>query len=154
MNKKLIIFLIVLGVAQFIKPAINESIYDAKTDFLAIENPPEALQNQIKTSCYDCHSNTTKYPWYNKITPVNYWLNNHIEEAKDHLNFSDWSRYSVKKKIDILEECIEELEEKEMPLSSYTWLHKEASLSDSDRQALLAWLELVKIKYELTPPPM
>ena len=71
---------------------------------------------------------STNYPWYNSITPVNYWLNGHIKEGKKHFNVSKWASYSVKKKDHKLEELIEELEAQDMPLASYTWTHKEAQL--------------------------
>jgi len=154
MNKKLIIALVVLAVAQFLKPTPNENIYHAKSDFLAIEKPSEAIANKIQASCYNCHSNNTAYPWYNKITPVNFWLNNHVKGAKKHINFSNWSKYSTKNKLHALEECVEVLEAHQMPLKSYVWLHKEAKLSEEKRKEIVIWLQQLQVKYELEAPPM
>jgi len=154
MNTKLKIVLLVLFLIQFLKPTLNENEYDAKTDFLATEKPSEAIAKQFKASCYNCHSSKTVYPWYNTITPINFWLNNHIKEAKSHIDFSNWTKYSTKNKLHALEECIEELEEHEMPLKSYVWLHEEAKLSDQNRKEMITWLKQLQIKYELIPPPM
>jgi len=154
MKKKYILIAVILVVIQFIKPTLNTDRYNEQTDFLAIEKPTEVIAKQIKVSCYNCHSNTTQYPWYNNITPINFLINHHIKEAKSEINFSVWSKYSVKNKIHAIEECIEELEEDEMPLKSYVWLHNEAKISAKSKKELITWLQQLKVKYELIPPPM
>ena len=56
---------------------------------LAHQVPPDVLQ-VLKTSCYDCHSNNTVYPWNASVQPVSLWLGNHIAEGKGELNFSEF----------------------------------------------------------------
>ena len=56
--------------------------------FIAETNPSEEVLKVLKESCFDCHSNKTNYPWYNNITPVNFWLAAHVKDGKKHLNFS------------------------------------------------------------------
>jgi len=89
------------------------------TDFIKIYNPPKNVSLLLKTSCYDCHSNNTIYPWYNKVQPVARFLQHHINEAKHKLNFSEFAKYTVKCKKHKLDECIDEVKEDEMPLTSY-----------------------------------
>ena len=100
----------------------------------------------LKTQCFDCHTNVTKYPWYAEIAPFSFWLDDHILDAKKHFNMSEWSSFSAKKKDHKLEELIEEVEEGEMPLPSYTWIH--GTLSDADKKTLLDWANIARLNYE------
>ncbi|NQY30218.1 MAG: heme-binding domain-containing protein [Flavobacteriaceae bacterium] len=155
MIKKLItVFLILFAIAQFFNPQKNEYTSTPESDFILTEKPPQQLAAILKESCYDCHSNNTRYPWYDRITPVNFWLNGHIKGAKKELNFSLWNQYSAKRKAHKLEECIEMINERKMPLESYLLTHGEAKLSDSEIKILTDWIVLLKIKYETTDLPM
>ena len=155
MIKKISIGLLALfAAAQFINPDKNESEFVPESDFITLEQPPQHLASIMKTSCYDCHSNNTIYPWYDRITPVNFWVTDHIKHGKKHLNFSEWDTYSAKKKAHKLDEFIEMIEDKEMPLASYTLTHQDAKLSDADITALTNWVTLVKIKIEVANQPM
>ena len=93
------------------------------------------------------------YPWYNNIAPISYWLANHVKEGKDHLNFSSWDKYSIKKKDHKLEEIIEMVGEGEMPLWEYTWTHGEARLTQEQRNAVVEWAKRTRILYQLGPKP-
>jgi hypothetical protein len=155
MIKKISIGLFALFViAQFINPEKNESEFVPESDFITLEQPPQHLADIMKTSCYDCHSNNTIYPWYDRITPVNFWVTDHIKHGKKHLNFSEWDSYSAKKKVHKLDEFIEMIEDKEMPLASYTLTHQDAKLSDADIAELTNWVTLVKIKIEVANQPL
>jgi hypothetical protein len=98
----------------------------------------------LKTSCYDCHSNHTNYPWYSKITPVNWWLNHHIEEGKRELNFSTIATGSFKRKARKLKETAELVEKHEMPMDSYLWIHSEAKLDEAQRRMIIDWAKLAQ----------
>jgi len=113
----------------------------AENDFLYAVGAPEEVTQIIKTSCYDCHSNTTQYPWYSNVAPVSWWLKDHINEAREELNFSEWETFEHKRKLKKLKEAVEELEEKEMPLTSYTITHGDAKLSDQQRELLINWFK-------------
>lgn len=155
MFKKIITTLLILFViAQFFNPQKNEYTKAPDSDFILTENPPKQLADILKESCYDCHSNNTRYPWYDKITPVNFWVNGHIKHAKEELNFSLWSQYNAKRKVHKLEECIEMINDREMPLKSYLLTHSEAKLSDTEIKLLADWITFLKIKYEITDLPM
>ncbi|MCF6306801.1 MAG: heme-binding domain-containing protein [Flavobacteriaceae bacterium] len=143
----LIILIIALVVMQFIRPDKNEGGYESLAAFKTETNVPEEVFEILKTNCFDCHSNQTVYPWYAEISPLSYWFKDHIDEGKDELNFSEWKSYSVKKKDHKLEELVEEVEEGEMPLDSYTWIH--AKLSKKDRKTLIVWANLARLPYQL-----
>jgi len=128
---------IVLVAIQFIgTDKNNANTYEVDT-FISETKPSANIQNILKLKCYDCHSNKTNYPWYSNIVPISIWTNNHVQEGKEHLNFSNWSNYNTQQKIHKLNELIEEVEEGEMPLESYEILH--GDLSISEKEALIDW---------------
>jgi hypothetical protein len=148
LKKIAIVLLVALVIAQFFGPEKNEGDITAVDTFLAETNPPENVRKILSESCFDCHSNSTKYPWYDNITPVNYWLNDHVKDGKKHLNFSDWSTYSLKKKEHKMDELYEEVEKGEMPLNSYTWTHSEANLTQEQIAEMVAWGKSVQADYK------
>lgn len=152
-KKILLLFLVLLVIAQFFSPEQNEGDIASVEAFFAETNPPEEVKIILKESCFDCHSSVTKYPWYNNITPVNYWMADHVKVASKHFNFSKWEGTSVKRKDHKFEELIEMIEEKEMPLPSYTWMHKESKLTEAQRESVIAWAKQVRFKYSLLPKP-
>lgn len=140
-RKILIVLLVALVIIQFI-PIDREVPASANSnDFIYMTNPPEEVVIILKQACYDCHSYQTKYPWYAKIAPVKFWLQDHIIEGREHLNFSEWGNYSDERRTHKLEELIEEVGEGEMPLDSYTWVHDEARLSQDQVNALVNWVK-------------
>lgn len=146
--KKIAIALLIILIAmQFYRPDKNTAQGDYVAAFEAETQPPTEVKQILKTACYDCHSTNTEYPWYNNIAPVSYWLADHIEDGKRHLNFSDWENYDNKKKDHKLEEVIEEVNEGKMPLNEYTWTHADADLSDEQINVLVSWAEEARKKY-------
>lgn len=138
-KKILYALLAVLIVIQFIRPEKNISEVPSENDIRVSYNVPSNVLEVLKRSCYDCHSNNTVYPWYANIQPIGWWLHDHIDEGKDELNFSEFAAYSAKKADHKLDEVIELIEEKEMPLESYLIIHKEAELSPQDAELVIAW---------------
>ena len=139
--------LIVFVLAQFFGPKLNDGDLTSVEAFIEDTNPSDEVTAIFKSSCFDCHSSHTRYPWYNHITPVNYWLAEHVKDGKKHFNVSQWSDYSNKKKDHKLEELIEEVKTKEMPLPSYTWTHGEADLSQEQIAAMIDWAKQARMKY-------
>ena len=140
-KKILIVLLVIFGVMQFFRiNKTNPKVEKAK-DFLAIAQPPADIEKIIRSACYDCHSNETVYPWYSNVAPVSWFLEHHIEEGREHLNFSVWGDYPEKKANHKLHECEEEVEEGEMPLNSYTWTHGDAKLSSEQKEKLADWFK-------------
>ena len=138
--KKILLALVAIFVLiQFYRPAKNISVGVYANAIERHYNVPQNVGSLLKTSCYDCHSNNTKYPWYNNVQPVASWLNSHINDGKRHLNFDEFNTYPAEKKRKKLQEVAETIENGEMPLSSYTLIHGDAKLSASDKQALMDW---------------
>lgn len=109
---------------------------------------PVYVLGLLKTSCYDCHSNTTAYPWYNNIQPVKWWLADHVNSGKRHLNFDEFNSYSKEKKLKKLDEVAETIREGEMPLTSYTVVHQNAKLTDTQKSEIEQWVNEVKKQIE------
>lgn len=148
-----LVLLVALIIAQFFGPEKNDGDIASVEAFIADTNPPEDVQMIMKSACFDCHSDHTRYPWYNNITPVNYWLADHVKDGKKHFNVSKWSDYSDKKKDHKLEELAEEVEEGHMPLPSYTWTHGDAKLSKEQIEAVEAWVKTARMKYAFLKDP-
>ena len=144
MKKKHVITVIVIGIIaliQFIRiDTVNPEVVPEK-DFLNVTQAPPEIANILTTSCYDCHSNQTKYPWYAQIAPGSWFMKKHINEGREHLNFSTWTDYTADKQISKKEKIVEEVEESEMPLTSYTLIHSDAKLTDASRLALIDWFK-------------
>ena len=148
-KKTAVILLVVLIAMQFYRPEKNMDHGDHTLIFITETNPPEDVKHVLKNTCYDCHSNDTKYPWYNNIAPVSYWLADHVEHGKGELNFSEWERYSSKNKSHKLEEVVEVIEDNAMPLKEYTWMHTEAKLTDVQKQTIIKWAKQSRALYQL-----
>ncbi|MFA5244123.1 MAG: heme-binding domain-containing protein [Pedobacter sp.] len=149
LKKKILLGLLaVLVVIQFFKPELNQSAAETPNDIFAHYTAPDSLQQMIRTSCYDCHSNNTVYPWYSNIQPVAWWLANHVNEGKSELNFSEFATYTPKKADHKLEELIEMIEKGEMPLKSYTILHGDTRLSAVQQKAITDWAKEVRAKIQ------
>jgi predicted Fe-S protein YdhL (DUF1289 family) len=142
--KKIIIGIIaVLALIQLIRPEKNNS-NDYKNDISTVMEIPKEVKEIIKNSCADCHSNSTVYPWYSEIAPVSWYLASHVNDGKEHLNFSEWTAYNKDQKRHILKDLEEELEEHKMPLSSYLYIHKNAEMSKEQYETLLSWAKTIK----------
>ena len=152
LKKILIALLVILVVAQFFGPEKNEGTMASTDAFYAETNPPSEVKHILEVACIDCHSDVTTYPWYNSITPVNYWLASHVKDGKRHFNISNWEGTPTKRKDNKFEELIEMVEEKDMPLPSYTWTHTDARLSDAQIKAVVDWAKMVRLKYSLEMP--
>jgi hypothetical protein len=134
--KKIIVpIVLILGVIQFIPHEREYITINTAADFRP-ENADEVMAI-LKTACYDCHSYETKYPWYANVVPVNYWLDNHVAEGREHLNFSEWNTYPVSDQQHAAEETVEVVTKKEMPMLSYWLVHWDAKLTDAQRQTLI-----------------
>ncbi len=144
-----IVLFLFLVITQFLRPEKNEASYTSITTFEEQASVTPEIQSILQNKCYDCHSNTTQYPWFMEISPISHWMAYHIEEGKEHFNVSKWELYTDKQKDHKLEEFIEEIEKKEMPLKSYTWIHGE--LSNQDAEKLINWAQETRTRAKETP---
>ena len=137
-----------LIVIQFFPITLNESETVPQSDFMVENQVPATIKNRLQVSCYDCHSNNTDYPWYSKIQPAAWFLEDHIQEGKDELNFNEWATYSDRRKNSKLRSIISQIEEDKMPLDSYTLIHKDAILSDEDKRMIIDYMTALKDSLE------
>lgn len=129
----------VIVIAQFFRPDRNNPPIDVSRTaqaHLQISSEVDAL---LQRACQDCHTHNTSWPWYSNISPVSWFVAEHVNDGRRHLNFSDWAKYDAKRADHKLEEIVEVLEDRAMPLPSYLPLHAHARLSDEDIQTLIGW---------------
>ncbi len=140
MKKIIAISIIALAVLviviQFIPKNLPETSEDRTNDFILLENPPEQIKEILTTSCYDCHSNQTVYPWYSYVAPFSWLVVRDVREGRKELNFSEWGDLSKRRKVKLLGDIAEEVESGEMPMKIYTLIHRDARLDDDQVKLL------------------
>ena len=146
-----IALLSIIVLIQFYRPERNLS-NDMTNDISKKYPMPDSVQVILKTACYDCHSNLTVYPWYANIQPLASWLGHHVNEGKDELNFSEFAGYSPRRQFRKLEKVIKELDEHEMPLESYTLIHRNAILTDAQQKTVTNWANALRDTMKATYP--
>lgn len=147
---KIIAWLLLLSfvVIQFFPTAYNQSETVPKTDFIVVNVPPEKISNLLQTSCYDCHSNNTKYPWYNRVQPAAWYLEEHVKHGKSELNFNEWDELSNRRKASKLKSIISQITNDEMPMESYTLIHRDAIFSDEEKLTIIEYMTELKRKLD------
>lgn len=142
MVKKVLFGLFVVLIAiQFFHP--NKNISNA-VQVNAIQTKyevPDSVQKILSVACDDCHSNNTRYPWYEKIQPIAWWLASHVKDGKKHFNLDEFTTYSLKRQDHKLKEMVTSQKDHWMPLTSYTITHTDARLSEKQRKSLIDWAE-------------
>jgi hypothetical protein len=144
-KKILFIGLIIFLLMQLYQPARNISFeQDITGNFTKVYNVPKNVEVILRTSCYDCHSNNTYYPWYSYIQPSRFFMESHIAAGKENLNFNEWGNYSGRKQNNKLDRIAKQIKSNEMPLSSYTMIHKNATLSATQKKEIINWISQLK----------
>lgn len=127
---------------QFYQPKQNtSSSFDFGKNFANNYNVPPSVLNSLQIACYDCHSNNTKYLWYDYIQPARMFVENHIKNGKGELNFNEFASYSNRKQQSKLDAISKEIKSGDMPLNSYTLLHSEANLKEEEKEAIITWID-------------
>ena len=134
MKKILIVLAVIIIAIQFIpvertNPPVTGDI-DSPVNVSAI----------LRNSCYDCHSNETNWPWYSYVAPVSFLVAGDVKEGREHMNFSEWDKYSGKDQTELMEEIVEEIEKGEMPLKIYTFTHPNAEMDDAKLKVIKSWV--------------
>ncbi|WP_395050321.1 heme-binding domain-containing protein [Flavobacterium sp.] len=140
-KKILFIGLIIFLLMQLYQPARNLGYeQDLTANFTKVYNVPKNVETILRTSCYDCHSNNTIYPWYSYLQPVRFFMDSHINEGKENLNFSEFGKYSKRKQENKLDRIAKQIKSAKMPLSSYTLIHKNAVLNTTEKELVINWI--------------
>jgi hypothetical protein len=132
--------LIVVIVIQFIRPERNNSEHIPAAAFVTAFGVPDSVNRILQSSCFDCHSNSTRYPWYSYIQPFGWMLARHIKRGKSELNFSEFTIYTLRRQISKFKAIAGQVEDGEMPLRSYRLLHQKAKLSEEEKVLLVTWM--------------
>jgi hypothetical protein len=133
-------FAALLLLAQLYRPKrnlSNDQVYHMSSKYPI----PNEVNTILDVGCNDCHSNLTRYPWYANIQPIASWLANHVNEGKRELNFSEFTKRKIAVQNHKFEEIIEMVKEGKMPLGSYTWVHRDAALTEAQKQTLTQWAQ-------------
>ncbi|MGX5821004.1 heme-binding domain-containing protein [Chitinophaga lutea] len=147
------ILLGILVVIQFFQPTKNEASGTPSRHISAKYPIPENVAGILQRACNDCHSNNTVYPWYSHVQPVAWWLDKHVRDGKRHLNFDEFMGYPAARQYHKLEETVEMVEDDEMPLSSYTFIHANARLTAEEKKQVTDWCRSVRSTMQATYPP-
>ena len=143
--KKLLLATGIIVVAiQFIQPGLNKNGQTSGPDISSVLNVPDSVRVIIHNSCYDCHSNSTNYPWYSYIQPVGWLLANDIKRGKINMNFSEFAQYPERRQISKLDEIADNVTDGSMPLKIYTMMHKKARLDKNEKELLINWTQHAK----------
>ena len=134
-----IVMVCLLVVAQFKRPAKTNPSIDQSVALESHMNVDPRVAAIFDRSCNDCHSNKTRWPWYADVAPISWFVIGHVDEGRDHLNFSEWGNYSSGERKALLGEFCEMVSEGAMPLSTYTPLHPGSKLSDADKKVICDW---------------
>ena len=144
----LLVFLLIVVGIQFIPVDRSNPQTVAGQDFENLSGISASSLEVLKNACFDCHSNNVKYPWYSYVAPVSFVIQNHVDEGRAELNFSEWGSYSAKKKDHKLEEVSEALREGWMPLNGYVFLHDEARLDGVQREQVAIEIDTIRKELE------
>ncbi len=146
--KKIIFWtLVAFALIQFFPIDRTNQPVDTKVNFVDARKSPEKIRTLLKNACYDCHSNETVYPKYAFIAPVSWSVKSHVNEGREHLNFSAWQTYNKDLKENMLTKSIQTIKNKTMPMPGYIVYHKEANLSEAERALLIQYFqEMLKSK--------
>jgi len=153
-KKILAVLLIALVAIQFFPPAKNVSTAGPGPNDITVLYPtPPAVKALLAESCYDCHSDHTRYPWYTRIQPVGWWMQRHVNEGIAELNFSQFGTYPPKRAAKKMNETIKETKDREMPLKSYLLVHGEAKLTEAQNQELVNWADGIRARIPTPAAP-
>ena len=141
-KKKIIIGIaVVLLLLQLVRPARNHGEAASENDIFHTVETSDEVKTILITSCFDCHSNHSNYPWYTTVQPIRFWMDHHVDEGKEELNLSEFKTYSLKKQLHKLGEIADWVASEDMPLYSYTFIHGEAKISEAQKQLVVNWAQ-------------
>src|SRR3954469_10883827 len=152
MKRILLVIIIILIAIQFYRPQKNIHPAAQPNDISSLYAVPANVDSILFVACKDCHSNNTRYPWYNNVQPVAWFLDNHVRGGKRSFNLNEFTTYPTWRQYDKISEVKKQIDKGDMPLSSYTWIHKDAILTDAQKNIIELWSEGIKKQMEAKYP--
>ena len=134
MKRALLIVFIIFVIMQFIRPSRENFAVQKELEIKANEE----VMTMLKTSCFDCHSNETVWPWYSQIAPFSWVISTHVTEGRKALNFSTWENYTPEQKEEKTK-ALYRTAYASMPLPSYLYMHEDANLTKEQRSMIRDW---------------
>ena len=134
----LVIVFIIIQLIPINRPT-NSSVQ--LTENIQIQNAGNEVMAILKNSCFDCHSNQTKYRWYAYVAPVSWLIARDVSKGREELNFSEWSTYNKRKLVRKLGDIKEQIVKDEMPMRIYTLIHPDTKLTDSQKLLITDWTD-------------
>jgi hypothetical protein len=130
--------------AQAIRPERTNPRVDETRSIEHALPVPADVHAILDRGCADCHSSRTEWPWYSNVAPVSWFVIDHVNHGRRHLNLSDWARFSHEEATHTLEHICQEVSSGEMPLRSYLLVHRHAELSEADVRVLCSWTDTMR----------
>lgn len=128
---------------QLIRPARSNPAVDPTHTLEAVVLVPPRVESILRRACYDCHSDLTQWPWYSNVAPISWFVIDHVDSGRRHVNFSEWLRRDTKNPAEYTRERFEamckQVQTGDMPLTSYLLVHREAKLSQADIETICQW---------------
>ncbi len=140
-----ILYRILLGlvgafvIAQVFRPELTNPTSDPAQSIKSYPGVPPEVLAKMEAACFDCHSNETRWPWYSRITPVNYLVADDVNKGRRHVNFSEWNSYSTGRLKSVLDNIYDQVYNHEMPLKQYQWMHPQSKLTDAELKMICDW---------------
>ena len=128
-------------VVQFKRPARTNPPVDPSQTIEALTQMTPAVSAILDRSCRDCHSNRTVWPLYTNVSPVSWFIADHVNEGRRNLNLSEWGKYDKDRQAKKLQQMCDLAQDGVMPLSVYTPLHAGSKPTADDIKVLCAWTE-------------
>jgi hypothetical protein len=128
---------------QFVRPARTNPLTVPERTLAARVPVTREAAAVLDRECRDCHSNDTRWPWYSNVAPVSWFVIDHVDHGRRHLNYSDWAQYPREDAERLLKNMCAFAKKDTMPLPSYLRVHRDARLSEGDVAVLCDWAERV-----------
>jgi len=136
---------------QFVRPARTNPAFNQSQSLEAYTQMTPEVASILDRSCRDCHSSKTSWPWYSNVAPVSWWVIDHVNHGRSHLNYSEWGTLKREDQDKTLREICDEVTSGAMPLPSYLPLHPAARLSEQDKKTICDWTDAERERLESTP---
>jgi len=144
MTRMVVLLIILFAVIQLYSPERTNPPVDPSNTIFALVPVPQEVRTVLERSCFDCHSNETRWPWYSALAPARWIVVADVEEGREHLNFSEFRRYKSMRAIAKADMICEQLQNGTMPLANYLTLHPGARVSPQERDLICDWVESIR----------
>jgi hypothetical protein len=140
----LLVGLCLFAIAQVVRPAKTNPAVDPSMTLESHVAIDPQVAGILDRACADCHSNKTRWPWYSHVAPVSWFVTDHVNHGRSHLNYSEWAKYDASEQRGLLRQTCEMVRKGAMPLSSYTPMHPGSKLTTNEVALLCQWASLAR----------